>query len=269
VVYLQDVPVAVRYKLERPSFAAATAADLARGTAERFASWRAQANVIVDWANESWLSAWGVEAAAVAAYHVHAVPEAREDLFVVVRQGLVMLITWTYPKEFVDDPAYATFASVAEATMTWDPARWEQRGRVWPESVFVGPGLHCSPRTPRGKYDELTRGLAGSPFLPEERAALLALLSGIVSSAGAPWVTLTAEARDNHKASIAGVSRNTRLHALLDEAFAEVRTAHDVRGLAVLIGRAIDVRPRSFTPAPTSIPLPAAYQGAPPVIRHL
>ena len=32
----------------------------------------------------------------------------REDLFVLVRQGMVMLVSWTYPRGFVDDPAYAT-----------------------------------------------------------------------------------------------------------------------------------------------------------------
>ncbi|MBC7052154.1 hypothetical protein G6O46_24400, partial [Salmonella enterica subsp. enterica serovar Enteritidis] len=106
-LYLQDAPIAVRYRLEPPSFPAASAAELARGTGERYVARRAQAPVAVDWANETWLSAWGVEAAAVAAYDVAPSPDAgaaraREDLFVLVRQGVVLLVSWTYPRGFID-----------------------------------------------------------------------------------------------------------------------------------------------------------------------
>jgi hypothetical protein len=252
VIYLQDAPITIRYRLEPPSFAAASAGDLARGTAERF---RARASVTVDWANESWLAAWGVEAAAVAAYDVPAnpsvgTPPAREDLFVLVRQGMVMLTSWTYPRGFVDDPAYATFASVAEATMAWDPARWEQRGRVWPDSPFLGPGLFA---VAKAKYNERSKEVATAAIPPEERAQILNILAGVISGAGAPWVPLAPQVVDGNKRAILSAVRDGRLRAFLDEAFLDVRSAHDLRGLAILLGRALDAR-RSTSSLPPPVP---------------
>jgi hypothetical protein len=246
-VHLQDAPISLRYRLESPSFAARSAAELARVTAERYASWRAQANTQVDWANDSWLLAWGVEAAAVAAYDVPGndatgADAAREDLFVLVRQGMVMLVSWTYPRGFVDDPAYATFASVAEATMVWDPSRWEQRGRVWPEGSLLGPGLFG---TPKIELNEAAKQLSASPILPEERTQVLTILSGVVSGAGAPWVPVTPQVLEGNKRAILAAVKNGRLRAFIESAFAEVRTAHDLRGLAIILGRALDARSKS------------------------
>src|SRR5687767_4918099 len=51
IIHLQDAPITLRYKLESPAFSAPTAAELARLTAERFAGWRAQQAVGVDFAN--------------------------------------------------------------------------------------------------------------------------------------------------------------------------------------------------------------------------
>lgn len=265
VIHLQDAPITIRYRLEPPSFAASSAAELAKGTAERFAAWRAQANVTVDWANESWLAAWGVEAAVVAAYDIPASPTAapgtalaREDLFVLVRQGMVMLASWTYPRGFVDDPAYATFASVAEATMAWDPARWEQRGRVWPDGPFLGPGLFGAPKT---KYNEIAKQLSSAPLLPDERTQVLTILSGVVTGAGAPWVPLTQPMIDGNKRAVLSAIRNGRLRAFVEEAFTEVRTAHDLRGLAIILGRALDAR-RSTSSLPPPVPGSGASIGS-------
>ena len=265
VIHLQDAPITIRYRLESPSFAASSAGELARGTAERFASWRAQTAVPVDWANDSWLTAWGVEAAVVAAYDLP--PSAstggalmREDLFVLVRQGMVMLASWTYPRGFVDDPAYATFASVAEATMAWDPARWEQRGRVWPEGAFLGPGLFGAPKA---KYNETSKLLAGAAVVPEERMQILAILSGVVSGAGAPWVPLAPEVIEGNKRAILSAVRNARLATFIDDAFADVKTAHALRGLAIMIGRALDVR-RTTSSLPPPPPGHVALRPPPP-----
>ena len=240
-IRLQDAPITVRYRIEGPSFAASSAGELARGTAERNAQWRAQAVVNVDFANDSWLASWGAEAAAVAAYDVPGDEPSREDLFVLVRNGAVLLVTWTYPRAFVEDPAYATFASVAEATMVWDLARWEQRGHVWPESAFLGPGLYGAAKT---KYNELAKQLGSASILPDERNQLLAILSGIVSAAGAPWVLLAPQMIDANKHAVLAGARNGRLRTFIEEAFRDVHTAHDLRGLAIFLGRALDLKRR-------------------------
>ena len=255
VIHLQDAPITIRYRLEPPAFTASSAAELARTTADRYASWRAQCAVSIDWANDSWLLAWGVEAASVAAYDVPGnaaagVQEAREDLFVLVRQGMVLVVSWTYPRGFVDDPAYAMFASVAEATMIWDAARWEQRGRVWPDGAFLGPGLFGAPKA---KYSEIARQLSSAPLLPDERTQVLAVLSGVVTGAGAPWVPLPREVIDGNKRAVLSAVRNGRLRSFIEEAFIEIHTAHDLRGLAIVMGRALDSRRSSSSIPPAMV----------------
>lgn len=253
IVHLQDAPVTLRYLLAPPAAAAPTAAEAARFAAERCAGMRARAPVAIDPANPTWLAAWGVEAAAVATYDVTG-GSHREDLFVLARQGLLLTVTFTYPRGFVDDPAYATFASVAEATMIWDPARWEQRGRVWPDSVFWGPGLFGRPKP---KHDEAARQVAVAVIPPEERAHLFAVLASVVSGAGAPWVPLAREIVDGNRRAILAATRSSAVRAFVDRAVADVTTAHDLRGLAVMLGRALDGQVAGTTSsAPPPPPLP-------------
>ena len=257
VVHLQDAPVTVRYKLEPPGVHASSAAELARLTAERFASWRAQAPLSVELANPTWLVAWGCEAAAVATYDVGAGTsasssppsssgDAREDLFVLVRQGMVYIVTWTYPRCFADAPAYASFASVAEATMIWDPLRWEQRGRIWPESELVGPGIHAQPKP---RFNETARWLSRLALAEDERSHLLGVLSNIVASAGAPWAPLRAEILEGHRSALLSSLRHPELRSFVDAALSEVRTGHDLRGLAIVLGRALEARRPSHSPS--------------------
>lgn len=256
IVHLQDAPITVRYTLAPPAFAAPDAVEAVRLTASSYAGWRAKAQVQIDFANPTWLAAWGVEAAAVAAYDVGGNDGTqREDLFVLAKNRLLMTATWTYPRGFIHDPAYATFASVAEATMVWDSARWEQRGRVWPESAFIGPGLYGRPRP---KHNDLAKQVAVASISAGERAHLLALLSFIVSSAGAPWVLLTPETIDTDRRALFAATRTPVIHAFLQAAFADVRTAHDLRGLAVMLGRAVDGQIAGTTSsAPPPPPMPA------------
>lgn len=274
VLCLQDAPITIRYRLEHPSVAAPTTNELARLTAERYASWRAQAHVHVELTNPTWLLSWGAEAAAVATYDVYLGPQGeplpspvpgshpREDLFVLVRQGMLYVVTWTYPSRLVEEPLYASFASVAEATMIWDPLRWEQRGRVWPESAFLGPGINGAIKP---QHDNLARALSRAELSEQERTHLLVVLSGVVSGAGAPWVQLRPDMLDAHRHALTSALRHPQLRAHLDVAWSDVRTAHDLRGLAILLGRALDASRRSSRPAPPQAP----SAPRPPQLAHL
>lgn len=266
-IHLQDAPVVLRYRLEAPSFAAPTAQALAHATAARHAAFRAQPGMLrardagpassnavsVDHANATWLRAWSVEAAAVSAYDVAITPGAavHEDLFVLVRHGAVLIVTWTYPRTFLDEPPYATFASVAEATMVWDPTRWEQYGKIWPESAFTHPGLAA---TPKPKHQEALRALGPLTLDAEARTRLLTVLSGIVSSAGAPWVKLSRELLDTHHRLLARSVRDPRFANFVEVAFGDVATAHDLRGLAILLGRSVGPRPSGSIPIAPTMP---------------
>lgn len=256
IIHLQDAPITVRYTLAPPAFPAPDALEAVRLTASRYAGWRSNGDVAIDVANPTWLSAWAVEAAAVAAYDIGGRDGAqREDLFVLAKNRLLLTVTWTYPRGFIHDPAYAAFASVAEATMVWDSTRWEQRGRVWPDSAFIGPGLYGRPRP---KHNDLAKQIAVTPIPPAEAAHLLALLSSIVSSAGAPWVPLSLETIDAHRNSLLAATRVPVVHAFVQTAFVDVRSAHDLRGLAVMLGRAVDGQIAGTTSsAPPPHPMPA------------
>lgn len=251
VVHLQDAPITVRYKLEPAWQRAQSAGEAAAVAARHIATLRARGEVTIDHANDSWLATWGAEGAAVCNYDLE--HGTREDLFVLARGGQVLVVTWTYPAGLVEDPAYAAFASIAEATMVWDAARWDQRGRVWPESTFLGPGLYG---TPRATHNEACRQLASLPIQDDERVHLLTVLSGIVSTAGAPWMELGGELRDAHRRALLAGARHPTLRAFIEAAFAEVTTCHDLRGMAVMLGRAIERRRSSAPPAP---PVPARH----------
>jgi hypothetical protein len=252
-IHLQDAPITIRYKLESPMVVAPTSAEIARQTATRFASWRAQQTINGEHTDPSWLLSWGAEGAAVATYDVAVLggPPQREDLFVLVRQRMVYIITWTYPLGFPDDPAYAAFASVAEATMIWDPLRWEQRGRVWPDSSFVGPGVYPQPKP---LHNETVRMIGNAQIPDHERAMLLNLMASIVAGAGAPWVHLRKDLVEANRRAVVAAFHDPQLRQIVDSAFTDVVTGHDLRGLAVLLGRALDPRRTSRPPPAVRTP---------------
>jgi hypothetical protein len=247
VIHLQDAPITVRYKLEKAWERAQSASEAAVVAARHIATLRATGDVHIDHANETWLASWGVEAAAVCNYELEG--GTREDLFVLARDGQVLIVTWSYPAGLVEDPAYASFASIAEATMVWDRERWDQRGRVWPESPFLGAGLYGSPRA---VHNESCRQLALLPIGDEERVHLLTVLSGIVSTAGAPWLELGADLHDAHRRALLSGTRHPTMRAWIETAMSEVRTCHDLRGMAVMLGRAIERR-RASSPPPLPV----------------
>ena len=119
--------------------------------------------------------------------------------------------------------------------------------------------------TSAGEKHERAKALAGAALLPEEKTRLFAILSGIVSGAGAPWVALSAEMRDTNRRAMLAVVKNGRVRSFIEDAFADVNTAHDLRGLAVILARGLD-SPRSsssVTPLPAGA-IPSASFATPP-----
>lgn len=252
VLHLQDAPITVRYRLTPPGFAAPTAAHLAHMTATRWASLRAGTQIVADMANDSWLAAWSVEAAAVASYDVAIsdLPNAQrlhEELFVLVKHGMVLSVSWAYPRGLVEDPAYASFAAIAEATLVWDAARWDQEVVVWPDGPFFGPGLYGRPKP---RHNESAKMLSVVVLEPARRKHLLDIVSGVIINAGAPWVPLPREVVAGYHRALSAAANERQIRAWLDRAFPEVLTAHDLRGLAIMLGKAIDPRRSSSPPPP-------------------
>ena len=61
---------------------------------------------------------------------------------------------------------------------------------------------------------------------------------------------------DAHRRARLAGARHPALRAFIEAAFAEVTTCHDLRGMAVMLGRAIERRKSSAPPAP---PAPARH----------
>src|SRR5205085_8865045 len=110
----------------------------------------------------------------------------------------------------------------------------------------------------RPKHNDLAKQIAVAFIPPDERAHLLALLSSLVSGAGAPWVPLAPEAIEGHRHALLAATRLPAIHAFVQNALVDVRTAHDLRGMAVMLGRAIDGQIAGTTSsAPPPPPMPA------------
>jgi len=222
---LEDAPLTIRYRLD-------DAREPALVLARKIAAWRAHAPVVAESAHPSWPRTWGVDDAAVASYDVAIAREPlREDLFVLVRRAQAYLVTWTYPVRSATTPTYGAFASIAEATMVWDPERYEQRGRVWPKSEVAGPGL--SPA-----LDPRLLGTVHTLARTAQREPLRKLVARVLSGIGPPWVELSPERVASHRDELAKLADPTLVHRL----FEPVRTAHDLRAVIVFVGRALNAQ---------------------------
>jgi hypothetical protein len=69
---------------------------------------------------------------------------------------------------------------------------------------------------------------------------------------------------DGNKRALLSAVRNARLRAFVEESFAEIRTAHDLRGLAIILGRALDARRTSSIPP--AMPIPDGLLRPPPPV---
>jgi hypothetical protein len=231
-IEIEDAPVTIRYRLDVET------KEAALPIATRIAAWRAQARVVAETAHPSWPRTWGAEDAAVASYDVAHARDPddeplREDLFVLTRREQRYVVTWSYPARAASTPPYGAFASIAEATIVWDPERYEQRGRVWPKSNVASPGL--SPA-----LDPRLLGTVHTIARTAQREALKKSVARVLASAGPPWIVLSPDTVHAHRDEIVDVARGEE--ALVHRLFESVRTAHDLRAIAVFIGRALNAK---------------------------
>lgn len=242
-LWLQDAPIAVRYRYEAPQLAAATAGDLAGRTAEAYARARvapASRGPGVERVAPAWLAKWGVEGAARAEYDLTA-PDAagadHEELLVLVRAGGVMLVTTRWPRGAVDAATLALFRSAAEATLVWDARRWQSASGLWPESSFLQPRVVATLWP--GREEQLAWLAREARFEDAEREAVTTAVDDVLRNAGAPWAGLDAAAWSAHRDRLLGALVQPAARAFVEGAFGEVRTAQDLRGLAAMLGRAV------------------------------
>jgi hypothetical protein len=238
VVGLSELPVTIRYRLDRPPIAAATAGEYAARAALAYAQHRTPAPPEVRPPRPEQLLLWGVEAAAIASYPLQ-VPDAYgadiEELVVLVRGGAAIALTLRFPRAAVDWLRAALLRSAALSNLRWtgEPAS----ARIWPPSDFLERGLWGALAPHR---QELCLRLAPMLSLaPDEAEEMSRTLSRIVGRPEPPWFQLPPHVMAEVVAELTRASANPNIAQIVHQGMAEVLTMHDLRGLCILLGQAI------------------------------
>jgi hypothetical protein len=183
---------------------------------------------------------WSVDAAAVASYALVApdpMGATHEDLAVLVKHGSVLTVTRRYAGAAEDWVRHAAFHAAAEATMLWDPHRYRYDARIWPTSTFLEPML--PPVLLQGRQNALPGIAAAMQLPPGEGEALGRVLEAMMRDDEPPWQPLAPEPRMRWAKELANAVRTEAVAALLRNGLAEVVTAHDLRGFALMTGMAL------------------------------
>lgn len=239
VIGLRELPVSIRYKVDRPSVIAGSAGEYAARSAAAYAENRTGQKVDVKPPRPEQLSAWSVEAAASCRYdlpHADAYGADYEELLVLVRGGVALAVTFRYPTEAVDWLRGALLRSAARGNMRWTGQM--APAQIWPASDFLERGLWGA-LLPHRK--SLAEALAPALELAdEERKALEKLLSGIVGREEPPWLQLPRDMLMTQAQALCNATGNANLHQIIHQGLTEVRTMHDLRGFCILLGQAIN-----------------------------
>jgi hypothetical protein len=236
-----DVPIFVRYRFDQPQLMAASAVDYAMQAAQTYAAGRVggQPNVIPARVDQA--SRWSVEAAALATYALPG-PDPFgadfEELIVLVRQATAMAITFRYARAQLDWLRQAFFMSAARATMCWDPQRLHFMPVIWPDGAFLEPSAAGALNAHKEQV-LLQIAPAIAALSPPEKEAVSGALGGIIQREEPPWAQATPDVMGQHVGALLGCSQSPHYQAIVQQAAGEVRTMHDLRGLAVLLGRAL------------------------------
>jgi hypothetical protein len=257
MIGLCEVPVALRYRLDRPQLAASSAADFAGKLAHAYMSGRTSAPGPIGFARPDQLQSWRVEAAAMSRYPLPQ-PDAygadHEELIVQVLHGAATTITIRYPRAFAEGDwlRKALLSSALYASLCWDPARPAQYiPQIWTPSAFLQPGLsgqlHPHPAA-------MVATMAPSmPTVPAEREALSGVLGAMISSDAPPWHPLSPQELAQHAGALCACSGSAAFHAVVQQGIGEARTMQDLRGFGIMIGRALTYGDAPSMPPPASM----------------
>jgi hypothetical protein len=241
VLELHELPIWLRYRLDRQSFAASSAADLAMRYAERFATHTSGAVVTPTPAPDYALASWGVDAAATATYD--RAPDGfgadAEHLTVLVRQSAIMVVVRRYRRD-VDWVRLAIVASAVDASFLWHPRAFREPRRIWPDGTFLEPMAYPALKPPRQEaIVSVARALSLSAA---EKGALSNELHAIVTRDDPPWRPIPPAERAALLERLASAATSWSLRAILEGHLRDVVTAHDLRGFALMIGLAMRSR---------------------------
>ena len=240
MIQFWDFPMWLRYRVEKMSGPAPSAMHVAVDWATRYAVNRTRTQVQAAPARPDRVATWYVDAAAVASYPL-AQPDSygatHEDLTVLVRHGTLLTVTRRHAGAAEDWVRHAAFRAAVEATMLWNPQRFKYEARIWPPSTYLESILVPALLPAR---QAAVPGLASAMRLPDAEGQRLGdLLRAMIEGDAPPWQAVTPEERERWRQAFFGAVKAPHALGLLQHGLADVQTAHDLRGFAVMTGMAL------------------------------
>lgn len=240
MIQFWDFPMWIRYRVEKMTGPAPSAMHVAVDWATRYARNRTRAQLTAAAVREDRLAAWQVDAAATASYPLvqpDAYGATDEDLTVLVRHGTILTVTRRHAGSTQDWVRHAAFRAAVEATMLWNPQRFRYDARIWPPSTFLEAML---PQVLSPGRQAAVPGLAAAMRLPRSEGERLGdVLKKMIESDAPPWQAVTPEDRERWRQAFFLAVATPPVLELLQRGLAEVQTAHDLRGFAVMTGTAL------------------------------
>lgn len=194
------------------------------------------------------LTRWGIDAAASAVYKLSSrfsTSGDSEELLALCRGGHVLTLIKRFSTEPASQVGLTLLGSALSGTLSWHgsppPAA---PPKLWPPSRILLPGLfgrltaECRARAER---------LAPTFAMDEDdRAALGVRIETLLTGSEAPAAVLKSDALLQATRFIAQVCPRPAQEDAVAELLKEVRTAHDLRGAALLLLHILQRRPATF-----------------------
>lgn len=237
---LSDVPVGVRFYLGRPTVPDESAEAIVARQLGLYVRDRAGAPPQLKQHSIDQLRGWGVEAAATAIYDLGR-PDAyggdREEATMLLRAGALMLVTLRYARAGLDPFRAGLLRSAAFGSLRWDPQTpVHQPPRLWPESTFLEPGVAA--RLKSYREEQIARLAPAFVHMnDDQRAALAEAIERSVARPEPPWAPVSRGEIEAVVDDLSSAARNPSFEQMLRSVVVEVRTMHDLRGFALLMGR--------------------------------
>ncbi len=262
---LSDLPIGVRFFLGRPTVPDETPDAIVARQLGLYVRDRAGSAPQLKQTTVDQRAGWRVESAATATYDLARVDPFggdREEATMLYREGGVMLVTLRYAKAGLDPFRAGLFRSAAFGSLRWDPRDpILVPPRLWPESTFLEPGVAA--RLKPYREEQIARLAPAFTGLSDaQRAALAEAIERCVTRTSPPWAPVSRGEIEVLIDDLGGAAESELFEKMLRSVAVEVRTMHDLRGFALLMGRTANFAWRAGA-APPVPPVPPAPQWPP------
>jgi hypothetical protein len=245
-VTFAELPIVLQLRVHKPP-AARDPRSLLEGFIRTYTASRTPSLAKIRNIEAEQLSRWRVEAAASTQYKLSMRMSHNgesEDLLVLCRQGQLLTLTRRFVAERLVPLSGTLFTAALYGTLSWDGAPPPVAPRLWPESRFLGAGIS-------GRLTAACRPLAErlSPIFEmdaDDAAALGVRIEPLIAGHDAPATALGSDAILQVTHRLTQVCPRPPQEDAITELLRDVRTAHDLRGVALLLLHILKRQPAAF-----------------------